>query len=761
MVRLMLLWVLQLLTVIKVAGQDQLAESPHELLLSIQKSKLDTNRIRLQLTLGSYYLYKDGEFKNDLDSARYYFNQAAHLSNKLRLAEWQYETLALIGNYYVEAGDLERCRQHFMRVITYYNQTKNTTKEADTWTWLGDLYFNNYKDDHQQERIGFYKHARALYLQNHQSLDAANTLANIGSIYVAKKQFNPGERMLLQALNEYKAIGYSKLHYTYEKLYQLEFARGNYFRAMRYVSEGIRSMNHTGDKALAPSLYGEMARCNYRVRKYPEALVWIHKAIAAKKGMEAFQEKCLKIRILLGLNRTEEAYSALTEVSKGKSYFAEADKAYLYLVTAHYYTNIHKTSLALQYYLKALDLELRKDADYEYEKVSDAICHLEIAKIYLAGKDLAKAEIHLNSAASLVKSPQIPMRHTILMDFYRCLYKYNLATGNYKSAVKNLELHDRIKDSIFTADKDKQIAELNIQYETAQRKQSIKDLHNRNAVQQARLQKANLHRNLTIGGVLVMIAVSSLLYKNYKQKQFANYTITHKNELLQHLLTEKEWLLKEVHHRVKNNLHTVICLLESQAAYLENDALKAIENSQNRIFAMSLIHQKLYQSEDIKTIQMTTYIPELVQSLENSFDIADQVLFRLTIDPIKLGLSHAIPLGLIINEAVTNSIKYAFPNNRQGEISISLTNYGARVKLEMADNGMGIPGTVSESEGGSFGLELMKGLSNDIDAEITFEVSNGTRIIIVFTPDELTEHEGVLKLTEDRRHFYEYQDTHR
>jgi two-component sensor histidine kinase len=332
-----------------------------------------------------------------------------------------------------------------------------------------------------------------------------------------------------------------------------------------------------------------------------------------------------------------------------------------------------------------------------------------------------------------------------LLAFYNHSYKYDLATGNYRSAVKNLEKYNRIQDSLFTVDKDNKISELNIQYETAQKEQSIKDLHSQSAVQQARVEKANLQRNITILGILIMMATSALFYKNYKQKQLANNIITHKNELLQHLLMEKDWLLKEVHHRVKNNLHTVICLLESQAAYLENDALKAIENSQHRIYAMSLIHQKLYHSDDIKTIDMSHYIPELVQYLQDSFDTYDKIQFKLKVDSINLTLSHTIPLGLIINEAVTNSIKYAFPHNCKGEISISMIDYGKQIELELADNGIGMPQINYEVEADSLGLELMKGLSEDIEANINFETNNGTKITIIFEPGALNNPGSFLK----------------
>jgi two-component sensor histidine kinase len=112
------------------------------------------------------------------------------------------------------------------------------------------------------------------------------------------------------------------------------------------------------------------------------------------------------------------------------------------------------------------------------------------------------------------------------------------------------------------------------------------------------------------------------------------------------LVKEKEWLLREVHHRVKNNLYTVICLLESQATYLENDALLAIQNSGRRIYAMSLIHQKLYHTEDVRVIDMESYITEFVYYLQDSFGSPPNIRIDLHIEPLTLGIAHAIPLGL-------------------------------------------------------------------------------------------------------------------
>jgi two-component sensor histidine kinase len=197
---------------------------------------------------------------------------------------------------------------------------------------------------------------------------------------------------------------------------------------------------------------------------------------------------------------------------------------------------------------------------------------------------------------------------------------------------------------------------------------------------------------------------------------------------------EKEWLLKEVHHRVKNNLQIIMSLLNSQSAYLDNDAaLLAIRNSQQRIHAISLIHQKLYQSDNMSSIDMPVYIRELVEYLRDSFTTGQLIRFKLDVDPIELDVSQAVPLGLILNEAITNAIKYAFPGGRPGLISITLRHYTvSRLSLIISDNGAGIPDAIVNRPASSLGLSLMKGLTEEIAGAFCVENNQGTLIKVAF-----------------------------
>ncbi len=244
-----------------------------------------------------------------------------------------------------------------------------------------------------------------------------------------------------------------------------------------------------------------------------------------------------------------------------------------------------------------------------------------------------------------------------------------------------------------------------------------------------------------VGGFVILFAFIYFLYRAYKSKQKNNLLlniqqdqIRQSNISLKNAITEKEWLLREIHHRVKNNLHMVVGLLASQNEYLQgNEAIEANLESQRRVESMSMIHDKLYQSENLSLIDMPSYILDLTYYLSDSFDVRKQIRFSLDIEKVDFPLSHSVPIGLILNEAVTNSIKYAFPENRQGVIEIILKKENQKFHLTISDDGIGIPDTVDPENTKSLGLKLMKGLSEDILAEFKISNESGTKIELIFT----------------------------
>ncbi|MDB4922955.1 sensor histidine kinase [Mucilaginibacter sp.] len=327
----------------------------------------------------------------------------------------------------------------------------------------------------------------------------------------------------------------------------------------------------------------------------------------------------------------------------------------------------------------------------------------------------------------------------------RKLYVFALLTayisGAYAQKISGHEAESFLKAAIH-------VNAARITYETGRkennirlREQNISLLKQNVRLRQALQDQAAMLRNETITCILILLICAGIFYRQYQLKQKSNRLVSQKNkiitekdELFDRLIKEKEWLLMEVHHRVKNNLHTVLSLLESQSIFLENEAYKALEDSRSRVYAMSLIHQQLYQSEDINTINMSVYLSEFVSHLQQSPG-APKIHFELNAPPMQLALSQAMPLALIINEAVTNSIKYAFPGKRSGEIKINLSRKDELIKLVIADNGIGIDLGLFDTPLNSLGITLIKGLAEDIRGSLQFESNNGTCVTLSFNID--------------------------
>lgn len=204
---------------------------------------------------------------------------------------------------------------------------------------------------------------------------------------------------------------------------------------------------------------------------------------------------------------------------------------------------------------------------------------------------------------------------------------------------------------------------------------------------------------------------------------------------LRKLLSEKEILLKEVHHRVKNNLQVISSILNLQSSYVKDQkTLDILRESQNRIKAMSFIHESLYRSDDFSFVNFSSYINSLSSNLVQTYIIKHgNVNLELDLGDVNLSLDQAIPCGLIINELVSNSIKYAFPANRQGKISIELIKEKDKIYLKVSDNGIGLPDNINVENTDTLGLQLVYILVSQLDGDIKVINKKGTTFLFNFT----------------------------
>jgi two-component sensor histidine kinase len=539
------------------------------------------------------------------------------------------------------------------------------------------------------------------------------------------------EQDMLQAMVLMRSIDFKHTLYAQNILSYAYIIQTKNLEAFQTARAALKNMEWSNIKAVSGSFYYRLGSCYWTLNKMDDALYWYKRSLSTGSfDTHIFWYKSLffATTLLYSTGKYGESLTLLDSVIRTSPPVTLWEKFQVLSIKSSCYSRLNKTHKADKINLVILDLANKNPSMDSFGELAPTF--YEIVENYIAQGNVTRANLFLKKAME-----KDPGNADMQYFKYTVLYKIDSLKGNYKKALLNHILYKKYYDSYQGMDQRKKLDELTVKYETEKKDQDIRLLKEQRAAQLSELKRSKLTQNIVIAGAGLLFVIIALLFYMYQIKQTTNRAINKKNKTLEHLLHEKEWLLKEVNHRVKNNLHTVICLLESQAVYLQDDALTAIENSQHRIYAMSLIHKKLYQSEDLKTVEMNSYLPEFVGYLKDSIVSGNQISFDLAIDPLRLGVSYAVPISLIINEAVTNAIKYAFPFNRNGSVTLSMHKKGDYVLLIIADDGIGIADEKISAPTNSLGLKLIHGLVDDIQGSIKITNDTGTNIKIQFPFD--------------------------
>jgi two-component sensor histidine kinase len=305
-----------------------------------------------------------------------------------------------------------------------------------------------------------------------------------------------------------------------------------------------------------------------------------------------------------------------------------------------------------------------------------------------------------------------------LSDAYKELGRAFANSNDYKNAYNAFSVYDSLKNEVFTAEADHRISKLRTEFDVAQKESTI-------VLQQTQIKKQQSRQLLIIIITVLLLLLLLLAYKAISNN-------IKKNKLLQKKNVEKEFLLKEIHHRVKNNFEIVSSLLSLQAARIvDPKVLEAMEQSQHRVHSMGMIHQKLYLGEKLSTVEMKDYFINLTDYIIDSYGKNNLVTVDIVMDELELDVDIAIPIGLIVNELITNSLKYAFPEERKGNIHLALKLKGDLLELEVNDNGIGMQS--KNSVGGTgFGTHLVDLLVKQLDGKMILVTNHGTSVSIEF-----------------------------
>lgn len=375
---------------------------------------------------------------------------------------------------------------------------------------------------------------------------------------------------------------------------------------------------------------------------------------------------------------------------------------------------------AIKYFKSALENFVDYRNDYQMSEVYNGL-----AKAYFLKGDAIQALKYVKSNISNLKNSGAT---SLLKNSYLLMAEIRNSTGDFDKAFEAMKEYALMKDSIYNSEKLTAVAEMQEKYKADQKQKEIDVLKYNNEISSLKnyKQKAFLIGFIIFSViVLIFLVIVIVMYKARVKT----------NLLLKQSVKDKEVLLKEVHHRVKNNFQLISSLLNLQSDLVEDqEALIAINESRNRIASMALVHKNLYLAENLTRIEMQNYIDQLLDNILSSADNKGVTIsYNLVAKDIRFDVDTSVPLGLIINELLSNSIKYAFTDRNEGEISLNLRQIeGSKYELIYSDNGIGIPEDIDLDNLTSLGLELVQLLVAQLNGSVNFEVNGGTRFKIIF-----------------------------
>lgn len=753
-----LLW-LVFCSCLTAGAQPEFSPVPPSLVAQLRKSKPDSNRLKLLINIGTDHLQFTHIPKPDLDSALKYANDDIQLSGVLHNREWHNQGLILKGYTLVRMNRQTEGIGFFLQAADDYQKWQHKAKNAEVLKMIGDVVTSDSKAN-SDLRIKYYQQSAEIYRQINHQPDYIEVEKQMADVYLQEGQYNEAERRLLALIPQLKALHSKKIQYTYDLLASIARLQGDLKKQLFYQFEVVKSMEASGDLDHAIEFYGHLASSYSSFGRYDQAGIYFAKALAARSShfyqFFFYQYTVYSANNLVAEHKIAAAVDLIKQTVSSHPPTAILDRVMVDQALSRCYLKLNQIALGKSYIFKAAT---EIDSGYRVGLIKSNqyfIVTMKVVDILTGINDFQQAGIFLKKA---VQTPRTNIDPVVISNFELQQYVIDSANHRYGEALLHFKRHTQIQDSIFDIAKTRKIDSLQFAYETRQKDQNlieqaknISALTSYNKLQKSTIQKSTIIRNLIILGLCLFLMLSILLYKRYRSQlrnnallqlqqqeiDLQNRSLNELNDKQKALIHEKEWLLKEIHHRVKNNLQIVMSLLNSQSGYLKDEAaLNAVKESQHRVQAMSLIHQRLYNSEGITDIYMPEYIGELIEYLKDSFEIKASVYVKEDIAQIRLDVTKAVPIGLILNEAITNAFKYAFPHSAHDSISIRLSKSLNTIYLTITDNGPGLPPDFDSHRNNSFGITLMRGMAEDLDGTIDFAGIDGTMISLNF-PDPAT-----------------------
>ena len=580
-------------------------------------------------------------------------------------------------------SESQRAKELYFKSLNTYQSIKYTKGSAGSMLDLGRLF--TYSDQYDSALI-FYEQAEKLCQEINDTSMLAMTLKNIGMVYTYKGIYEKGLAYYFDAIKIFESTGnIFELARAYNSVGASYHYQDKFDKALEYYQKSYELMPKNNYRHLA-DIVNNIADIYRYHNKLDTALMYYNLCLE-------YDEKNQNLR---GMSIT---YGNLASV-------------YYELWKPNNSNELLKK--VIKYYKKAIELGTK--TGYKSAVITSTI---NLGDVYQALHNYNLAIVYYKKALNMSKEiGKIYYQREVLAN----LHKAYVAQKKYKEAYESHVLFKEISDSLLNEDNIRKVAQLEMQYEFDKENETrANEQEKERLVYEAKLKHQKLMRNGLFVGFLLVIIIGIVIYRGYIIKKRAD--------------AEKEVLLKEIHHRVKNNLQMISSLLDLQTWYQKDLKIKeAVKEGQSRVRCMALIHQLLYQEESLTKINMNEYIGQLLEFLTDTFQMPGKnIEIEQRIDNIELDIETSIPLGLIITELVSNAFKYAFQKLEKGKLTVKLQKQvDKQYILNIQDNGIGVPDEFSYTGNNTLGLRLVHILAEQINGKLQFISGDGLQIALSF-----------------------------
>lgn len=537
---------------------------------------------------------------------------------------------------------------------------------------------------------------------------------SLGAILLRMGELDEAEgelRSALQKIPESESwLLLTNLGYVYER-------RGELSKAFEYASKTLELGEKYGDLKAVAMAYSDMSNLFWKQGRFNKGVEFGLKSIAIfeERGLNDLDfDFTLHIigNNLMDLHRYEQALTYFERSARmGEKYGFYNNLSDTYIALTSLYCQMGKFETAEKSGQEALYYATLLENDFMIVRSL-----LSLGKLKNLERDFNSALDYLDQSLTIASDDFGDTYYLGLI--YEELSKAYEGSGNTRKSLMAYKKYHELTQQVFNAEADQRIAQLQTDMEVTQKESTI-------SLQTAKLDKQAAVQVFILVLTSLMIVFLVFLYRIFLRSQ--RYSL-----LLERRNMEKEFLLKEIHHRVNNNLQTISSLLSLQTGDIDNQELQDIMTEiQHRLQSMGMIHRNLYQGENCKALEMKTYFLNLGGYIIDSFNASDRISLECTMDQLHLDVDRAIPIGLIVNELMSNALKYAFPNNRKGRITLSLSEKKGQLFLRVTDDGIGYD-TASGIKGTGFGSQLIHLLTQQLEGRMTLIVDKGTEVYFEF-----------------------------